>query len=306
MSDKNREVYSMLEKIEKIEELLNRLLSRLFSFIANFLRKTLHFIIPHFVFNFFKILKQTIRSSLSSTKNWLIHKLMLIFHNLVTFKNKIFNAVDTIHRYPLKQKIISAVFDFKNFLLTTPPKQYLPKAKDYCLNSCGSFIKFFTPLQGRQAKLLLYTSPLFVLGSMGIYWGVNEILQKEFPSRAPASYEQIDERPLYHLYKKKILKIENIKLPVYQENVAKMRSITIDFALKLTTRFSSYYISEYDYKLKDYFFTEVEPVISDFPIETEGKEILKEKIRDEVNQFLKDHNVEGEVEDVYILYIVGS
>ena len=65
-------------------------------------------------------------------------------------------------------------------------------------------------------------------------------------------------------------------------------------------------MEEYEYKLKDYFFTMVEAVVSDFPMETEGKEVLKETIMIEVENFLEDNNVEGVVEEVNILYIVGS
>ena len=48
------------------------------------------------------------------------------------------------------------------------------------------------------------------------------------------------------------------------------------------------------------------PIVSDFAIEEEGKEVLKEKIQKEVQSFLDKERVEGQVLEVNIQYIVGS
>ena len=66
------------------------------------------------------------------------------------------------------------------------------------------------------------------------------------------------------------------------------------------------YLEHYETQLKDYFFTHTEPVISSFPIEKEGKEVFKEKIAIDLNNFLKKNKVEGEVEEVGISFIIAN
>ena len=147
---------------------------------------------------------------------------------------------------------------------------------------------------------------LSLLGFYAVYLGSNNIFQTEFPSRKIASVQEYDYRPDYRFYENKVLRIQNVKVPIFVEEIGDIDSITIDFSLRVSTKFAKYYLEEYEYRLKDYFFTSVEPVSSDFPIQDEGKEVLKEAIQDEINNFLYDNNVEGEVLEVNILYMVGS
>ena len=102
------------------------------------------------------------------------------------------------------------------------------------------------------------------------------------------------------------MKVMNVKIPIYRENVRQVRSITVDFTVRTTTRFAKKYLEHYEMQLKDYFFTHTEPVISSFPIEKEGKEVFKEKIAIDLNNFLAENNVEGEVEEVGISFIVAN
>ena len=105
---------------------------------------------------------------------------------------------------------------------------------------------------------------------------------------------------------KKTLKVLNVKIPVWAAGVEKISTITVDFSIRTSTRFARYYLLEYEYKLRDHFFSTMEPIESDFPLEDEGKDIIKDVLIDEVNHFLKSNNVEGQVEEINILYIVGS
>ena len=50
----------------------------------------------------------------------------------------------------------------------------------------------------------------------------------------------------------------------------------------------------------------VEPVIPQLPIEEEGRQIIKEKLRLELNQFLKDNQIEGQILEIYVDYLMVS
>ncbi|MEX1099687.1 MAG: hypothetical protein WEB87_04635, partial [Bacteriovoracaceae bacterium] len=97
-----------------------------------------------------------------------------------------------------------------------------------------------------------------------------------------------------------------VKVPIYVESVKAIQSVTVDFTVRTDTRFAKQFLEEYEYKLKDNFFMTTEPVLSSFPLEDEGKFVLKEKIQYELNTFLKDNKVEGEVRQVDIIFIIGS
>jgi flagellar basal body-associated protein FliL len=43
-----------------------------------------------------------------------------------------------------------------------------------------------------------------------------------------------------------------------------------------------------------------------FPLENEGKIIVKEKIRKEINQMLHKRKIKGQITDVYIHSIIGG
>lgn len=292
----------MIEKFAKLEEMLNKVLGKIFTAIFVLISK----MIPSPISNFYHRSKLGVltwrKSKVDTCKTYLLK-----VHTFTKNKSdQFFAKVDDIQKYPVKEKGIETIQKAKNFLLTTTPKQY----KEI-------IVSFFKPkIKLLKLKIKSVNKPnaiiatslvaLVIFGSFGVYFGANEIFRTEYPSRKIASVQEYDYRPEYKLYEQKTLKILNMKVPVIVDGVEKINSITIDFSLRTSTRFAKYYLIQYEYKLKDYFFTTVEPVISDFPIEEEGKEVLKEKIQEEINNFLYENHVEGEVEEVNILYMVGS
>ncbi len=292
----------MLNKIAKLEEKLNGLLIKFFGLFG----RLFHRIIPQIIFTKTKQFQTNIKEFITKVFQAAFNSIKTVLFFLLGLKDKIFNFLELIQSYPLKSKLIGSLFACKNFLFTTKPKDYLNILRQSSKSGKDLIQKKMGPIDNKQFKMLSVSLSLFVVGGVGVYYGASSIFKNEFPSRAPANIQEYDYRPEYKLYPQKIIKIQNIKVPIIAERVGKVDNITIDFGLRLSTRFAGYYISEYEYKLKDYFFTGVEPVISDFPMEEEGKQVLKEKIQIEINKFLKDNNVEGHVEDVYILYIVGS
>ncbi|MFT6630475.1 MAG: flagellar basal body-associated protein FliL [Bacteriovoracaceae bacterium] len=292
----------MIEKFAKLEEFLNKLLGKIFASIFQLLIKA----IP-------KPISDKYLSIKSNLQSWKVTKIELSKKNAkagyANFKIKVdqlFTKINEIQNYPVKEKGIEKLAAAKYFILTTSPKQHKENFKIF-LKPKSEYV--FTKIKSMNKKNAIVGLSLFALiiaGGIGMYFGANQIFMKEFPSRSIASVQEYDYKPDYRLYEQKTIKILNMKVPIFSESVEKINSITVDFSLRTSTRFAKYYLIQYEYKLKDYFFTTVEPVVSDFPMQTEGKEVLKEKIRDEINNFLYENHVEGEVEEVNILYMVGS
>jgi hypothetical protein len=58
--------------------------------------------------------------------------------------------------------------------------------------------------------------------------------------------------------------------------------------------------------LVDRFLTTLGPIIATFPLTDEGKKILKEKIKFESDQLLKELKIKGEIEEVIIQGIFAA
>ncbi len=296
----------MLDKLEKIEEKINEGLGKVFKKLSSLLLRFFSAIIPKFIKNFYLKVKNnalsTKKASLKITQTkWESAKVFI-----TDKKTRFFKKIDDIQNFPVKEKGIEKALEFKTFLIETSPQQHKENLKLLIKKILERVKTKLSFVKSNYFKIGTGLALLSLLGFYAVYLGSNNIFQTEFPSRKIASVQEYDYRPDYRFYENKVLRIQNVKVPIFVEEIGDIDSITIDFSLRVSTKFAKYYLEEYEYRLKDYFFTSVEPVSSDFPIQDEGKEVLKEAIQDEINNFLYDNNVEGEVLEVNILYMVGS
>lgn len=296
----------MLDKFEKIENSINGLLSKLFGWFWNLLKKLIHKVLPS---KFFTWIEQK-KSQSKTYKTEFVAKQksrgQLAMTELKKRKDQFFDKAQALQKYPVKEKGLEKLSSLKEFLFETHPKVHWFTFKQYMKPKMELFKTQATSFNNIYTKVFLGSLGILIFSGSLAYLMGHRIYREEFPLRAPANVQEYDYRPDYRLYEKKTVKVLNVKVPIWSEGVADIGTITIDFSVRTSTRFARYYITEYEYKLRDYFFTAVEPVVSDFPIEGEGKELLKAKIQEELNNFLIENNVEGEVEEVHILYIVGS
>lgn len=293
----------LIDKLAKIEDKLNKGLGHLFGKLFALFSKLVPKVLVETWIKFSTRLRQKLILIFEKAKLGVF----LAFQVIQKITNFFFDTVDKIQNFPFKQKIFTGITTTQSYLFTNSPKQHILNINNLVRNiyqNIKSKLQGWIPEIGIKTPLIL--GSIILLGALGVYNSLMQIYNTEQPSRSIASIQEYDYRPEYRLYPQQTLTIQNIKVPIFVESVGEIDSITIDFSVRTSTRFARYYLLEYDYKLKDYFFTTVEPVISDFPIETEGKEVLKEKIRIEINNFLYENYVEGEVEEVNILYIVGS
>ncbi len=302
MPDKSVRNLTMFDKLEKIEDLINSMLTKVGSVIMTFIFK----LIPKKLINSFKNLAQKIRYKKQRIKKRLYVWFNLLRKILKAIVNTIFLKADQLQKFPVKEKAIAGAKKSFTYLKTARPKDH----RDNIIKLTSPFFdrlkKVIKKVEWTDLKVLSLVLSIITLGGFATYYSAQNIYNKEFPSRKIANVQEYDYTPDYKLYERKTITIRNVKLPIFVESVNKISSITIDFSVRTSTRFARHYLEEYEYKLKDYFFTMVEAVVSDFPMETEGKEVLKETIMIEVENFLNDNNIEGIVEEVNILYIVGS
>jgi hypothetical protein len=140
-----------------------------------------------------------------------------------------------------------------------------------------------------------------------IYMEGNSILSKL--GRKPASVDSslfVDVRSKYYKRNERFFILGHVKLPLFIESVNSNKNILINFTVQPSNKYIKEYFLKNQYIIKDKLSVTVHPVIPSLPITEEGKLIIKEKIKAEFNNLLKEKNIEGEIEDIYVNSILGT
>lgn len=290
----------MLDKFAIIEEKLNWVLSKLLQFVRKLIIKIVPTPIQTVWLKFIRHINEVTHNTRAVVNSFFVNSALFISEKFVDLKLK---RKEFAGKVDETKKIGDRI---KAFFMGTP----VATTKKF-LNDQKVAIRIFIKNHFNQEKFDKF-APRFLVVSLlglGIFSVVkvsHNIYRQENPYRKPASIQVYDEKPKYHFFQQQTVKIQNIKVPLQATRVGKMDSLTIDFSVRTSTRFASYFISENEHKLKDYFFTAVEPIVSDFALDEDGKEVLKEKIQKEIQRFLDKEKVRGEVLEVHLLYVIGS
>jgi len=219
-------------------------------------------------------------------------------------------------------KLKSQIFAFNVKEMLQPT--YKAAVSQYELNQNGlnlsQFKKFFlapfllmgqwlSGLNTGQTVLLLGFTTASVLAGINMIFSGNRLVDSHIKEmRAPASVEEeiSYDRPNYYKKEKRHFDIVYLRLPVYIPKVNELQSVDIDFSATLTNRRSRMKLEQLEFQLRDHLILNVEPMVSTFPLEDEGKTIIREKIIAEMNSFMTEKNIEGEVIDVKINYIFAN
>ncbi len=220
----------------------------------------------------------------------------------------------------IKAKSIVLSFNYKEKLIET----YKAALAQYVKSQPGSKVsKFKTTLlapflilgqwlkglSSAQALLLLgFTSASGLAGINMIFSAQRLMNQHSAESRAPASIEEevTYDRPSYYKKQSRHLGMTSLKLPVYMPKINELRSIDIDFSATMSSRMSRMKLEKMEFELRDHLILNVEPMVVSFPLEDEGKEILRKKLTLEINDFMAAHQIEGKVEDLKLIYILAN
>lgn len=292
----------LLKKFAKFEEKTNESLEKLGHKLWIFILS----LIPTVIKEFYQKKKEQFIKwfwiKYEQTKKALFH----IKDFLLQAKTKLFGAIDTVQEYPIREKVNNSLDVLNQLLLKTPLKNHADTIQNFLHVYLERLSKFLLKINNPQFYIACASLLMISFGTYGVYVSSQKIYLGEFNTREPASIQKYVEKSKHESFPARTLKVLNVKVPVFKKSASSIRSVTVDFTVRTTTRFAKMYLEEYEYKLKDYFFLTVEPVVSEFQIETEGKSILRDKIKREVNEFLKANNVEGEVVEVKIVFIIAS
>jgi flagellar basal body-associated protein FliL len=215
-------------------------------------------------------------------------------------------------------KTTALSFNFKA-ALQEAYKKAIQQAKASCpgLGKLGTL--FLTPflmmaqwlkgLSPAQSLVLILFTISSLLSVIGIGYSGQKLVNHQLDKyRSPASVE--DEvkydRPEYYKKQTRHFDVTNLRLPVYVAKVNELRSIDIDFTATLTNRQSRAFLEKHEFHLRDHLILQIEPSIATFPLEEEGKEIIRRKVLDEINAFLKLNEIDGQVIELKITYVLAN
>lgn len=209
-------------------------------------------------------------------------------------------------------------FDYKAVILE-PLKEALTKYNAGQKEKAGQLkVIFLAPfllfgqwlkgLSAAQSLFLLFLTGASVLSGVSIISSGSRLMHGDESGRAPASTEEevSYDRPSYYKKDTKHVTITNLRLPVYVPEVNELRSVDIDFTATMTTRESRLFLEKMEFQVRDHLILEIEPSVASFPLTEEGKEIIRQKLRSELDTFLKTHKINGYVEDIKVVYLLAN
>lgn len=164
-------------------------------------------------------------------------------------------------------------------------------------------------LQGlsfNQSATLMTLTFASILAAVQItHTGMKLLAPETDVDRTPASSEEnLYDRPEYYKETKRQVTFTSYRLHVYAGGVNDLKTVDIDFTVTVNNRFGRMFLDKREFQLRDHLIHGIEPIEASFPLEIEGKEILRQKLILELNGYLKKHKVEAEVQDVQITYIL--
>jgi hypothetical protein len=269
-------------------------------------------IVPEKYRNSFFSLEDKLESWVKNKREKIQTKTMKLLENV---KKETLQKVQEVKSYDYRGQAISQKEKILKIIKENSPKALLVLVLGY-LAIPGNKIKMvLSNLSPGKLLAGIAGVTVFGLASLNIYYEGRKIVTTSENTREPASYEEgerdlevegLDPRPSYHKKQLKQLKLTHVKMPVYYRDINELHTLDIDFSLQANNRYTIKYIDQYEHELRDHILMTIEPVVPEFPMEEEGRDIVKEKILYEINDFLRSNKVEGYIEEVKVIYILGN
>lgn len=163
----------------------------------------------------------------------------------------------------------------------------------------------------QSCLLMLFTAFSFLSVISMVFSGHRiAVTSMDNDGRSPASISPLDdvtyERPIYYKKESKYLEVTAFRLPVYFAKVNEVHSVDIDFVITMSSRESKKALAKKEFLLRDHLILNIEPSVATFPLEQEGKEIIREKLLMEMNVFMRENGIEGAVTNVELTYVLAN
>lgn len=113
-------------------------------------------------------------------------------------------------------------------------------------------------------------------------------------------------RPAYYRLAERTYQFQNVDFQLFEEDLKRNHQVYIDFTVIASNRNIVLFLKDNEMMVRDRLSTNVEPILPRLPVEEEGKRIIKDKVRDEINELLKEKEIEGKIIEVYLDFSLAS
>ncbi|MEH0861934.1 flagellar basal body-associated FliL family protein [Halobacteriovorax sp. DPLXC-1] len=289
----------MMDKWVKLENLINGLLIKLVNFFKKLTPnsfKNTYLGIKNSISKFFTTFAKIPLFFKENGKRWFMAKLAIIISFLMAKKESAAKLVASLKGFKLTGEL--------PLLMYKSTQQFVSK----------NIVAKVAALSPAKAVGLTCTLTVFSLGGISVYQNVKEIADKTSPKqvRKIASVSKEDKerwgRTRFRNIQKQRIFLRNVYIPIYIKNRNGMKNLQIDVSLKTNNRYTAryFYKPENEIMIRDRLNSSLQAVVPNFPLEPEGKKIIKEKIRREVNHLIEDLKIEGRVDEVFIHSILNG
>lgn len=297
----------ILDRWNQIEQLLNRLLERLYAAVRLLVSKKT----PGKVKTFAQKTQSGVKEKKQKTRDYVIGLKGKVFIPIVMFFKNF-----GYHVSKGQQKIRNGILQLKQSFKSKKSKSFKERL---ALIGSTLFLPLFVVLKDWLSNLRPLTlaisislSTLLGLTILNVYTTQMKLQNEQNRAIAsnPIAAQEMERvmsqgRPDYYKQDERFVKILNIDLPIYIKNVQSMRSLRMDFVMIPSNRYIREYFYEHEYLVQDRLNVMIEPTVPEMPLDDEGRRIIREKIRDEMNGLLDDLKIKGKIEEVYIDSILG-
>jgi len=295
--------------LQKLVDKINAILLKVFAKIKSAIKK----LIPKAVKN----LQTKFQKKKEEKKQEIIDKATRVKDKTIVFSKKSQKELKNIKRVTSK-KVRQTNEWIENFSFKKLDfKKLIDDILFFISNLIKKIINFFRNAPREKIKSFLLISSVLVVISLIGYKSLNEIYKKRTgkdiftfkkeQKKGPDTSDYIT-RPKYFLGEKKQFSLQNIDLPIYVENVNAIRMLTFDFTVESSNRYIAAYFSSRvnENLIKDQLNNSVEPIVPSFPLEEEGKRIIKLKIKEEINELVQKLKIKGHISKVYINNVLAN
>ena len=196
---------------------------------------------------------------------------------------------------------VEVIFDIKIEALGKESKEVLETMEEKLDDELESFEFSISSLpmskdelESNEKELVKYLNRSFNHEAHGDV--IKDVHLKQSPKKRPDYFLKI-----YHQYSMK-----DLTLQIFLEDTTRNHQVNLDFTVLATNHNIVLFLKDNEFKVRDRLSTVIEPVLPHLPIEDEGKTIIKDKIRYELNEMFKEEKVEGRILEVYLEFMLAS
>jgi len=181
------------------------------------------------------------------------------------------------------------------------PSQINQLIKDYCHHYYKKIKNYLDTLEPKTLTMGMIVACISCLAIINIYVSSKKIISGKSRYLSSEVEQKKMFRPDYYRQEDKYYAIGNFRMPIYTgETQHTLRSLQIEFVVQTSTRYARNFLQNRDILGRDYVNRKFEPFIPEFTLTEEGKQVIKSKVKDELNNLLKENHIGGEVTEVFI------